>query len=74
MPPKKDSAETTHNDKIKHLRLSSYSKLFMAEYVRALICIYAIGRIKDAGAIDLIYDIMFIDPVTTRYFAKFQEM
>src|SRR5947209_5951618 len=30
MPPEKNSAETTHTDKIKqHLCLSSYSKLFM---------------------------------------------
>ena len=33
---------------------------------------YAIAGIKDAGAVDLMFDIMFIDPITVRHFRQFQ--
>ena len=46
----------------------------MAEHIRALIRMYAIAGIKDAGAVDLMFDIMFIDPITVRHFRQFQGM
>ena len=46
----------------------------MAEHIRGLIRTYAISGMKDPGTEGLIWDIMFIDPVTMRHFAQFQEM
>ena len=35
---------------------------------------YAIHCVKDDGAIDLMYDVLFVDPMTTRYIRQFQGM
>jgi hypothetical protein len=45
----------------------------MAEQILGLIQMYATPSVKDDGAIDLIYDIHFMDPVTKRHFRKFPE-
>ena len=75
MPPRRNPAEPSGTDRIRELlRLNGYSKAFIAEHIRGLIRIYAIGGIKDAGAVGLMYDILFLDPVTTRHFAQFQGM
>jgi len=47
---------------------------FISEHIRGLIRIYNIYRTKDERAWDLFYDIIFLDPVTTRHFSQFQLM
>jgi hypothetical protein len=75
MPPKKIPSTPSKTDAIKDtLRLDGFAKQFMAEHIRGLIRMYAIHGVKDDGAIDLMYDILFLDPVTTRHFAQFQGM
>jgi len=49
-------------------------KGFMMEYIHGLIRIYNVGGVKDERARDLFYDIIFLDPVTTRHFSQFQLM
>ena len=68
-------APPSTTDKIREiLHLHGYAKSFMAEHIRALIRIFAIAGIKDAGAVELMFDIMFIDPTTVRHFRQFQGM
>ncbi|KAF8539341.1 hypothetical protein BDD12DRAFT_838511 [Trichophaea hybrida] len=75
MPPKKIPSTPSKTDTIKDtLHLDGFAKQFMAEHIRGLIRMYAIHGVKDDGAIDLMYDILFLDPVTTRHFAQFQGM
>jgi len=50
------------------------TKNFISEHIRALIRQYHIPGIKSERAWDLFYDIIFLDPVTTRHFAQFQGM
>jgi hypothetical protein len=47
-------------------------KGFISEHIRGLIPIYNVCGVKDARAWDLFYDIIFLDPVTTRHFSQFQ--
>jgi len=49
-------------------------KGFISEHTRGLICIYNVCGIKDERAWDLFYDIIFLDPVTTRHCSQFQLM
>jgi hypothetical protein len=41
---------------------------FILEHIRGLIRIYNVCGLKDERAWDLIYDIIFLAPVTTRHF------
>jgi len=45
-----------------------------SEHIRGLIRIYNVRGVKDERALDLFYDIIFLDPVTTRHFSQFQLM
>jgi len=47
---------------------------FILEHIRGLIEIYNVCGVKDERAWDLSYDIIFLDPVTTRHFSQFQLM
>jgi hypothetical protein len=47
---------------------------FISEHIRGLIRIYNVCGVMDARAWDLFYDIIFLDPVTTRHFSQFQLM
>jgi len=47
---------------------------FISEHIRGLIRIYNVCGIKDERAWDLFYDIIFLDPVTTRHVSQFQLM
>jgi len=49
-------------------------KRFISEHIRGLIRIYNVCGVKDERAWDLFYDIIFLDPVTTRHFSQFQLM
>jgi hypothetical protein len=49
-------------------------KGFISEHIRGLIRIYNVYGIKDERARDLLYDIIFLDPVTTSHFSQFQLM
>jgi hypothetical protein len=46
----------------------------ISEQIRGLIWIYNVCGLKDDRAWDLIYDIIFLDPVTTHHFSQFQLM
>jgi hypothetical protein len=47
---------------------------FISEPIRGLIRIYNVCGVKDHRALYLFYDIIFLDPVTTRHFSQFQLM
>jgi len=47
---------------------------FILEHIRGLIRIFNVCGVKDERAWDLFYDIIFLDPVTTRHFSQFQLM
>jgi len=49
-------------------------KGFISEHIRGLIRIYNICGVNDERAWDLFYDIIFLDPVTTRHFSQFKRM
>jgi hypothetical protein len=49
-------------------------KRFNTDKIRGLIWIYNVRGVKDVMAWNCIYDIMFIDPVTTRHISQFQLM
>ena len=68
-------APLSETDRIRELLcLKGYAKSLMAKHIRTLIRMYTIAGIKDAGAVDLMFDIMFIDPTTVRHFGQFQGM
>jgi hypothetical protein len=46
----------------------------ISEHIRGPIRIFNVCGIKDERACDLFYNIIFLDPVTTRHFSKFQLM
>jgi hypothetical protein len=50
------------------------TKALMSEHIRGLIRMYHISGIKSERAWDLMYDVLFLDPVTTRHFSQFQKM
>jgi len=47
---------------------------FISEHNSGLIRTYNVCGVKDERARDIFYDIMFLDPVTTRQFSQFQLM
>jgi len=47
---------------------------FISEHIRGLIRIYNDCAVKDVGACDLLYDLIFLDQVMTRHFSQFQLM
>jgi hypothetical protein len=47
---------------------------FISEHIRGLIRTYNVCGVKDESAWNLFYDIIFLDPVTTRHFSQFQLM
>jgi hypothetical protein len=49
-------------------------KGFISENITELIQIYSVGGVKDERAWDFFYDIMFLDPVTTRHLSHFKLM
>ena len=49
-------------------------KGFIPEYIGGLIRIYNICGIKDQRSQDLLYDIIFLDPVTSYHLSQFQVM
>src|SRR5882757_4012440 len=49
-------------------------KGFILEHICGLIWIYNVCGVKDERDWDLFYDIIFLDPVTTRHFSQFQLM
>jgi hypothetical protein len=51
-----------------------HKKGFISEHIGGLIQIYNLCGIMDERAWDLIYDIIFLYPVTTRHFSQFQVM
>jgi hypothetical protein len=51
-----------------------YIMRFISEHIRGLKRIYNVCSVKDERAWDLLYDIIFLDPVTTRHFSQFQVM
>jgi hypothetical protein len=44
---------------------------FISEHIRRLIRVYNVCGLKDEKAWDLFYDIIFLDPATTRQFSQF---
>jgi hypothetical protein len=56
------------------LHLDGPAKSLMAEHLRAMIRMYGIGGIKDGAIEQLFYEILFLDPLTTRHFGRFQGM
>jgi hypothetical protein len=50
------------------------TKSLMSEHIRPMIRMYHISGIKSERAWDLMHDILFLDPVTTRHFGQFQRM
>jgi hypothetical protein len=49
-------------------------KGFIAEHICGLIRIYNVCGVKDDRAWNLFYEIIFLDPVTTRHFSQYQLM
>ena len=72
---RKDPSKPTLNDEIgRLLLLDGYRKTYLAEHIRGLIRIYGLHGIKSDGALGLLYDILFIDNITTDHFSRFQGM
>jgi hypothetical protein len=56
----------------RHLLLDwNHLKRFISEHIRGLIRIFNVCGVKDERAGDLFYDIIFLDPVTTRHISIF---
>jgi len=49
-------------------------QLFFSQHICGLIRIYNVCHVKDEMAWDHLYNIVFLDPVTTRHFSQFQLM
>ena len=49
-------------------------KVFISEHIRGLIGIYNVSSIQVERAWGLLYNMIFLDPVTTRHFSHFQRM
>ena len=47
---------------------------FISQHIRALIPLYGVDRLEHAEVWELVYDILFLDPVTVRLFARFRWM
>jgi len=50
------------------------TKRFISEHIRRLIWIDNVCSVKDQRVWDVVYDIIYLDPVTTRHFSQFQLM
>jgi hypothetical protein len=75
MPPKSNSSKATLNDDIRRvLLLDGYRKTYLASHIRGLIRTYGLAGIKSDGATGLMFDILFIDNVTTHHFGQFQKL
>ena len=84
MPPKgnrKGKEQVTARGKVPTLvinRCLSFErdcvKGSISEHIRGLIQIYNVCGVKDEMAWDLFYDIIFLDPVTTRLLSQLQLM
>jgi len=75
MPPKKNPEQITRADDFKRvLRLSGYRRRYIAIHIRALIRIYGLRGMKSDGTVGLMYDILFVDNITTHHFEQFQPM
>ena len=75
MPPRKDLSKPTLIEDVQRvLLLDNYRKKYLAERVRGLISIYGLRGLKSHGTFGLMYDIMFIDNITTVHFRQFQRM
>jgi len=51
-----------------------HTKGFILEHIRRILRIYNVCGVKDERAWDLVYDIIFLEPVTTRRFSQLQLM
>jgi hypothetical protein len=51
-----------------------HRKEFISESIPGCTQIYKVCRIRDARALYLFYEIIFVEPVMTRHFSKFQPM
>jgi len=49
-------------------------KGFISEHIHGLIWTYNVCGVKNGRALDLIYDIIFLDPVRNRHFSQFQQI
>ena len=49
-------------------------KGFISEHIHGLIQIYNVCSVNNERAWDLVYDIIFLDPVTTRHCSQIQLM
>jgi hypothetical protein len=75
MSPKNNASQPTLNDDIRRvLLLNGYRKTYIASHIRALIRIYGLAGIKSDGTTGLMFDILFIDNITTDHFGQFQEL
>ena len=75
MPPRNDRTTSSLNDEVKSfLLLNGYRKTYLAEHIWGLISIYGLRGLKSDGAFGLMYDIIFIENITTDHFGRFQKM
>jgi hypothetical protein len=73
--PNVHSTMVTKTQRIKAtLLLDGHPKSVLSEHIRAMIRMYGIGGIKDGATEQLFYEILFLDPLTTRHFGRFQRM
>jgi hypothetical protein len=73
MPPRIRRLTPTERMKAA-LGLEGFAKSIMAEQVRAMIRMYGMGGVKDGATDQLLYEILFLDSLTTRHFGRFQPM
>jgi hypothetical protein len=73
MPPRMQRLTPTERMKAT-LGLEGFAKSIMAEQVRAMIRMYGMGGVKDGATDQLFYEILFLDPLTTQHFGRFQPM
>jgi hypothetical protein len=61
----------TFFEHLRQLLIRDHIKRFVLEHIGRLIQIYNVSRVLDEWAWDLCYDIIFLDPVTTRHISQF---
>jgi hypothetical protein len=74
MPPRKKAVTDTERIKEVLKLQNTRIKTLMAEHIRAMIRAYGIGGIKDSAVEAMMYEILFLDPLTVRHFGQFQAM
>jgi len=75
MPLRKDSMTPSLNEEVKSfLLLNGYRKTYLVEHIWGLISIYSLRGLKSDRAFGHIYDIIFIDNITTDHLGRFQKM